>query len=362
MEEEFLVGETVVLPIPEGTENGIINVICHCRENRECLSRYYYLNEAYGTILMETFPPLPMVGSIVQARCYPEGIGDDAYCRWFLEDELLGEGYLSQGGGDICFYGPQKKGSYSLRAELFPHEPLERGDVSPWAGRTEIFFDERAERAGVQLSGPWTHLFLCDGTHIDRGASARDGGGAMDLVGRNLLGPTVAGGDRGYRFGSDSYLKYDGKMLQGLGAARGMVYMKMALDPSAGQRVTTEQIFSSRDGLDQFSITLFRKEESFLLSLGSQGGFVRSRLDFPPGLGEEPFRLGLEWEKREEKLLIRWYLDTILIKEDILVGLAVPVRFSGGGSTVWGREYYPSFRGVLFEWGFAETPEGTTNE
>jgi hypothetical protein len=360
--ENFYDSDNISLSIPNECRSGVLNISSQLPSNddKKVMTQVYYLEKPYGPISLSYFPPVPMVGSIVEASCTVEDISDDTWFRWSLEDQLIWEGYRKDGGERISFFGPRKRGSYTLELELFPGPIISDRDITPHSETMEIFFNETADSDGKLNSDNWQSLFFCDGTNTDRGRSyiGQSSEKALAFVAGNDLTPQVVGGDRGYGFTSESFLKYDGKILQGQGSTHALIQARMILYPPLGGEPEdkTVQIFSSKDGKGLYSYSLFMKEGNLLFSLGQNDKYVRSLLEFPSLLEGIPFWLSLVVEQKEENLLIRWYLNYILMKEEKFESFILPQVFSGGGNTIWGRENYHSFEGVLLEWGFNGEP------
>ncbi|MBN2628620.1 MAG: hypothetical protein JXA95_18295 [Spirochaetales bacterium] len=368
----FSYDENISLPIPEETESGILTFSAFETGSGGGQSKtdIYYLERKYGHIGISSYPPLPMAGSIVEVHCTVENPGKNPYIRWTLEGKALGEGYFSDGWDRYCFFSPPKKGNYTVKAELFPGKPLAESDLSPWTGEGEIFLNEIADEEGLLSAGEWDNLFYCDGTHIDRGINGMnaDAGWVLNSLDEKNLSPVILDGDRGYGFSPDSTLRYDGKLLEGINGPLSRITSRILIKRPAGTGSDeTAQIFNTRDGTGDFGFTLFLRDNQLQLSwqLGSDR-FLRSYLEMDDSLYNRPLRLTVEVNQTEKALLIRWYLDDILRREDPFEGQYLPPYYEGGGRTVWGKgdTGYPSFEGVLFEWGFKSdaSPETVRND
>ena len=325
--------KTINITVPEKGKSGILHLSCAFPDFPDMTRSVdlYYFKHSYERPEISYYPPVPMAGSIVEAICPLETEGDDPYIIWEMDGRPLGEGYVSEGADRLCFYGAREKGSYTLTAEVFPDRPLKGGDTSPLRGECEIFFDEIPDREGLLDPGEWENLFQCDGTHIDRGNAweGTEDKGALTYLSSRSLGPFFYEGDRGYAFGSSSYLRYDGKILQGRKSGHSRLSVRMILKkPEAERDGQTVQIFNTRDGTGDFGFSLFRRGNSLLLS--SQSGsdrFFRSEWDMGYDRYDRPFWLSMEVVQKSENLLIRWFVDGILEKEDLFEGMILPGNF-----------------------------------
>ncbi len=361
-ENHFTCHDPVILPIPGGAQSGIMRISCYPRGESDQIQSVdvFFQKQDYGEPEILYYPPVPMAGSIVEAVCSFDSGSDNPYVRWRLDGRILQEGFCSEGADRFCFYGPGEKGNYSLTAELFPGKPLNGTELSPVFGDCEIYFNDIPDRDGVLEPEEWEHLFYCDGTRIDRGLrqiGERDKD-ALSYLGSHSLVPFCLRGDSGYIFGADSFLRFDGKILQGEALeGNSKLAMRIILNkPDDDSALETVKILETTDGTGDYGFDLFRVGNSFMLSFHSETDrFFRSKCDFDQDLYNRPFWLSLEILPHGKDLLIRWYVDGILEREDVFRSLVIPREYSAGGNTVWGSDGtgYQSFEGVLLEWGFS---------
>ena len=370
-ENHFSCQDPVILPIPEGAQSGIMRISCYPRGESEQIQSVdvFFQKQDYGELEILYYPPVPMAGSIVEAVCSFDSGSENPYVRWRLDGRILQEGFRSEGADRFCFYGPGEKGNYSLTAELFPDKPLNGTELSSLYGDCEIYFNDIPDRDGVLEPGEWEHLFYCDGTHIDRGLglNGERESDALVYAGSRSLDPFCLQGDSGYEFGSESILRYDGKILQGKGLeGKSKLAVRIILNIPDDSAAETVKILETTDGTGDYGFDLFRVENSLMLSFHSETDrFFRSKYDFDQDLYNRPIWLSLDIEPHGKDLLIRWYVDGILEREDFFRSLVIPREFSAGGKTVWGSDGtgYQSFEGVLLEWGFShiefdDSPKG----
>lgn len=316
--------------------------------------------EAYAISGIAIYPPslAPERRGVVQASVSAPGApeGARAWLRWRLEDEVVHEGYLSDGADQVTLQGPASSGAYSLKLDLFPHgrPPAGYTGAAPVTQQTRLFVRPGGGSANRAL-GPresYFALYHFDGSEEDSGVGGEVTGG-RPVEAEPIGSPKLRVSDRlfGYELDGASGFEVPGLIVPFRGDVLSpfSVNFRLRADKLAdGVRVLTMEASG-------FALAL-RVDANGMptLELGRGGAVEESSPREPLFAVGEPLDLSIAVLPGRQATRVRWYADGRHISESRL-SLVFPAPEPGAewsrrpGSTRLGGE--SGFVGIIDEFG-----------
>ncbi|NBF41224.1 MAG: hypothetical protein GVY14_12505, partial [Spirochaetes bacterium] len=314
---------------------------------------------AYAISGIAIYPPslAPERRGVLQASISaPEGAR--AWLRWRLEDEVINEGYLSDGADQITLQGPASSGAYSLSLDLFPHgrPPAGYTGPAPVTQQTRLFVRTAGDSANRVLGPPGSYfaLYHFDGSTEDSGVGGEVTGGRpieADPIGSAKL--RVSDRLFGYELDGGSGFEVSGLIVPFRGDALSPFSLNFRLradELANGVRILT--IDASDSG---FSLVLRVDEDGTpMLELGRGDAVAESSPREPLFAVGEPLDLSIAVIPGRQATRVRWYANGRYVSESRLA-LVFPAPEPGAewnrrpGSTRLGGS--DGFVGIIDEFG-----------
>lgn len=276
---------------------------------------------------------LPKEGIVFYAELAQ--VSGDPYLRWSADGRTIGEGPVSQGKQLISWRVPESEGIYPVTAELFPFPPPEGEGFRFTAAerfKIEAFVsaDPRTPRGELGPADAFSSLFHFRGTFDSAGFLEL---GEPAIEGEPVL--AVESGIFGFRFAGGDALRFDRSMIPvASGEIAPFTLHLKGIFSEPGR------IFTVKRSRGEDFLRLGRTQSG--LTLGLNGQIYAFSL--PTELFEAPRYLSLSFDRTEEGMLLRWFLDGRLRQTDRLPRQPIPGDLAnaliGGG-----------FSGMLDEFG-----------
>lgn len=294
--------------------------------------------DAYAISGIAIYPPslAPERRGVVQASVSaPEGAG--AWLRWRLEDEVIHEGYLSDGADQVTLQGPASSGAYSLSLDLFPHgrPPADYVGPAPVTQQTRLFVRTAGDSANRAL-GPresYFALYHFDGSTEDSGVGGEVTGGRA-IEAEPIGSAELRVSDRlfGYELDGDSGFEVSGLIVPFRGNALSPFSLNLRL---RADELTDEARILAMEASDSgFSLVLQVDEDGMpTLELGRDDAVAASSPREPLFAVGEPLDLSIAVLPGRQATRVRWYANGRYVSES-RISLVYPAP---GPDAEWNR-------------------------
>lgn len=313
----------------------------------------FYVTGSYSLDGVNSYPPaLPPGASGVLVAKIGAPPGANPYLRWTMGNNVIGQGYLSDGYNQVQWTAPSSTGVYSITVELFPYGPPTGGSfdfTSPYSLKVEVFVTNSASVAGSQL-GPSSSYYAL--YHL-RGSLKNSGVGLKNADATAIGSPSlsVSGNVFGYLLDGSSGFSIPAMLLptKGDGTLEPFsVTMKLQLTSANPNR--TFFVTGTAGGAFTFGIS---SDAVGKLVASLNGQAEQNDVSLTPG---ELHTVTLSVVPKPKLLGLLWFVDGHLVLSDSLP--SPPSSLSGtGGQTIIGGTN--GFTGLLQEFGvYYRDPQG----
>ena len=278
---------------------------------------------AYAISGIAIYPPslAPERRGVVQASVSSPA-GARAWLRWRLEDEVIHEGYLSDGADQVTLQGPASSGAYSLSLDLFPlgRPPAGYAGPAPVTQQTRLFVRTAGDSANRAL-GPresYFALYHFDGSTEDSGVGGEVTGGRA-IEAEPIGSAELRVSDRlfGYELDGDSGFEVSGLIVPFRGNALSPFSLNLRL---RADELADEARILAMDASDSgFSLVLRVDEDGMpTLELGRGDAVAESSPREPLFAVGEPLDLSIAVIPGRQATRVRWYANGRYVSESRL--------------------------------------------